>query len=112
MRSAFRSASAPSAARSRVRSSCKASGRSRAHCSIQARWYGEVSRDCRMPSREETALRVSPQTATTRRIGTWSGGATCSATSSDHTAHPPGTLRAAEPLPSRARADNSAELRF
>src|SRR5436853_7588620 len=65
-----------------------------------------------MPSREETALRPSPQTATTRRTDRWAGGATCSAASLDHTAHPPGMLRVAEPLPRRANAESSDELRF
>src|SRR5437763_1559821 len=61
-----------------------------------------------MPSREPISLGPAAQTATSRRRSQCWGGKTCLALSPSHTAHPPGTLRAAEPLPRRASAESSS----
>src|SRR5438105_15809041 len=61
-----------------------------------------------MPSREPVSLGPAAQTATSRRRSQCWGGKTCLALSPSHTAHPPGTLRAAEPLPRRASAEGSS----
>ena len=64
-----------------------------------------------MPSRELVSLGVCAQMATTKRKSQCSGGKSWRALSSSQTAQPPATLRAAEPLPRRARADNSCGVR-
>src|SRR4051794_32073085 len=61
-----------------------------------------------MPSREPTCLGPAAQTATQKRRSQCEGGNTCRADSPSHSAQPPGTLRVAEPLPSRASAESSA----
>ena len=65
-----------------------------------------------MPSREPTALGPAAQKATQKRRSQCSLGKTCRAVSLSQTAQPPGTLRAAEPLPRRASAESSSAERF
>src|SRR5207253_10228167 len=61
-----------------------------------------------MPSREPTCFGPPAETAMQKRRSQCDGGKTRRANASSHTAHPPGTLREAEPLPMRARADSSS----
>src|SRR2546430_8003817 len=61
-----------------------------------------------MPSREPTCFGPPGETAMQKRRSQCDGAKTRRANASSHTAHPPGTLREAEPLPRRARADSSS----
>src|SRR3954464_12736995 len=61
-----------------------------------------------MPSRDPTCFGPLAQTATQKRRSQCAGEKTCRADSFSQTAHPPGTLRAAEPLPRRAMEDSSS----
>src|SRR5256885_3932867 len=61
-----------------------------------------------MPSREPTCFGPAAQTAMQKRRSQCDDANTWRANASSQTAHPPGTLREAEPLPIRARADSSS----
>src|SRR2546425_10188760 len=61
-----------------------------------------------MPSREPTCFGPPEETAMQKRRSQCDGANTWRANASSQTAHPPGTLREAEPLPMRPRADSSS----
>src|SRR5438445_10432166 len=61
-----------------------------------------------MPSRDPTCFGPAAQTAMQKRRSQCDGANTWRANASSQTAHPQGTLREAEPLPMRPRAESSS----